>query len=248
MNLFWDFILGPVISLLPMRWRKRLRIASDVQWSRAGILSGIYEMLAAIVSLGYWYMFEMTRRIAQVSEVLTSQPGEGATPEQIRGAALFLFWMSPLTWLLFYFFFEGAARLLGAGFTDHVMGTLPLYLAERISFWIRKPEEARVGETVKEHAKELKEHLKEKVLIAGLQQVPDELEASQKEGEEFLEIRSSRKKEDWIAPQVVRMGDLYYRLEQSWVGQGGRPFRYKLRRLSAGVPGRKVILYHPETQ
>jgi len=42
----------------------------------------------------------------------------------------------------------------------------------------------------------------------------------------------------------VRVDETYYRLEASAVEKGAaRPFRYRLRRLEAGVPGRGVLLY-----
>jgi hypothetical protein len=41
----------------------------------------------------------------------------------------------------------------------------------------------------------------------------------------------------------VRVGDTYYRLEQTSVTTGDHPFLYRLRKLPAGVPGRTVILY-----
>jgi len=41
----------------------------------------------------------------------------------------------------------------------------------------------------------------------------------------------------------VRVNEVYYRLEESTVEPGARPFRYHLRRLEAGVTGRNVVLY-----
>ena len=64
-------------------------------------------------------------------------------------------------------------------------------------------------------------------------------------GEEILEILSSRRKQEWTPPRVVRYEQSYYRLESSGKVGGPRPFRYMLRRLSVGVPGRSVLLYSP---
>ena len=244
MRFLWDFFMGPLLALLPVRWRTKLPGAGETDWTRAGTLSGVYEMTAALVALGYWYMYEMTRRIGQVVDVMANQPSTtGATEHQIQGAALFLFYMSPLTWVLFYFFFEGAARLLGAAFAENVMGTLPLYLAERLLFLVRKPEEAYVAETVKGHARELVESIHEKMIVARLPELPDEVVELQIDGTDFLEIRASRRKDEWVAPKTVRVGEVYYRLEQTWMRGGGRPFTYVLRKLDAGVTGRGVILY-----
>ena len=245
MLFLWNYVLGPVLAFLPLRWRRLLPYGSEVDWTRAGTASGIYEMAAALVALGYWYVFEMTRRINQIldSGVNEKIPG-GMTDMQVRGAALTLFVSSILTWVLAYFLFEGAVRLCGAAFTEHVMGTLPLYLVERLLFALAKPEEARVGATVKEHAHLFAEAIREKAMVARLKEVPDEVHFSKSAEEEFLEIHASRKKEEWIPPKVVRVNnETYYRLEESWTAGGSRPFRYKLRRLAAGVPGRKVLLY-----
>jgi hypothetical protein len=74
----------------------------------------------------------------------------------------------------------------------------------------------------------------------------DEVSFQKNAAEEIMEIRASRRKVDWDPPRVVRFEDGYYRLEDCSKCAGPRPFRYTLRRLSAGVPGRKVLLYEPE--
>lgn len=244
MGFVWHFLIGPVLAFLPVRWRERLPYGKDLDWVRAGTASGIYEMLGAVVGLGYWYMYEMTRRIGEIVDLGESgKLGPGVNDNQVRGAALFLFYMSPLTLVLFYFFFEGAVRLCAGAFTETALGSLPLYVTERLVFWVRKPEEARVMERVKKHASLFAESLRERAMVARLEEVEDEVAYSARGGEEWLEIRASRRKQEWVAPKVVRVGDVYYRLEESWVGSGARPFCYRLRRLPAGVPGRSVIVY-----
>lgn len=245
LRFLWDFGIAPVLAFLPARWRVRLPGAGEADWSRAGTMSGIYETLGAIVGLGYWYMFEMNRRVGQImnGEAQSAAP-LGLDEHQIQGAALTIFYMSPLTWLLFYLFFEGAVRMCGAAFADNVLGSVPLYLAERLTFWVSRPEQARVGQRVKEHARSFAGSVRERLMVAGLKDVPDEVERSTSGADEVLEIRASRRKEDWVAPKIVRAGEFYYRLEESWVGSGARPFCYRLRRLAAGVPGRSVIQYN----
>ena len=63
--------------------------------------------------------------------------------------------------------------------------------------------------------------------------------------ENILEIRASRRKQDWTPPRIVRYQDSYYRLEADSIGPPPRPFLYTLRRLPVGVPGRTVLLYAP---
>jgi hypothetical protein len=80
---------------------------------------------------------------------------------------------------------------------------------------------------------------------AGLRAVSDELCFRRDGGVEFLEICASQKKDGWDPPRTVRYQGTYYRLEAASLGVRPRPFRYVLRRLSAGVPGRTVLLYAP---
>jgi hypothetical protein len=151
--------------------------------------------------------------------------------------------MNPLTWILFYFFFEGAVRLCGAAFAENVLGTMPLYVLERLLFLVRNRREARPREVARRNVKSFVESVREKLMVARLKEVPDELHHTTSGKEETLEIGASRRKEEWVAPKIVRVDEVYYRLERSTVEKGVRPFWYQLRRLDAGVPGRSVILY-----
>jgi hypothetical protein len=65
---WWDFIAGPVLALLPARWRRLLPEQVDVHWQRAGTLSGMYELIVAVVAFGYWYMREVPGRIVQIMD------------------------------------------------------------------------------------------------------------------------------------------------------------------------------------
>jgi len=243
-NFFWTYIAGPIAALLPARWRRALPSTVCADWERAASLSGFLEILAAIVALGFWYMWEMTRRIAQIVDA--SEAGQipvGLSEHQVQGAALAIFYMNPLTWILFYFFFEGAVRLCGAAFTENVLGTLPLYLLERIVFLARNRKEVKPREVVARNVKSIVESVRERLTVARLPEVPDELHYTRNGTEEMLEISASKRKEDWVSPKIVRVNEVYYRLEESTVEPGARPFRYHLRRLEAGVTGRNVVLY-----
>ncbi len=81
--------------------------------------------------------------------------------------------------------------------------------------------------------------------VGNLRHLHDELFFRADGSEEILEIHACRRKQDWNPPRVVRVEDRYYHLENSSLGGGTRPFRYTLRRLAAGVPGRNVLLYSP---
>ena len=83
-------------------------------------------------------------------------------------------------------------------------------------------------------------------MVRRLPVVEDELQRRREGEEEILEIFACRRKDGWIAPRVVKVDEAYYRLEENSTGSGERPFRYRLRRLAAGVPGRSVIIYKTE--
>lgn len=245
---WWDFIAGPVLALLPARWRRLLPEQVDVDWQRAGTLSGMYELLGALVAFGYWYMREVPAKIGQIMDAAADgRIPVGMDEHQVNGAALTFFYLNPLTWLLLYFFFEGAARLCGAAFTENLLGALPLYFVERLLSSARNPKEVRVREPVAETIKSIFASVRERAMEAARKDLPDELDYSRGE-EEWLEIRASRRKLDWIEPKTVRVGELYYRLEESVVIDGARPYRYRLRRLPAGVPGRTVLRYTPNNE
>jgi hypothetical protein len=241
---FWTYVAGPVLAMLPERWRKALPMTGHVQWERAATLSGMCEMLLAIVALGYWYLYEMGRRMGQIMDLWEKGAAQvGLDEHQVSGAALTLFYMSPLTWILFFFFFEGAVRLCGAAFTENALGTTPLYLLARMIFLVKHREEVKPGDVVRRNASSFAESVREELLTVGRKELPDELHYDRNGTEETLEIWATRRKTEWVAPKIVRVDDVYYRLEEGTVENGARPFRYLLRRLEAGVPGRNVILY-----
>jgi hypothetical protein len=216
-----------------------------VRWERAGTLSGILEMAGAITVMGFWYMYEMTRRMSQITELAESgKLGPAVEEHAVRGAALTLFYMSPLTWILFYFVAEGAVRLCAAAFTDKAYGSLPFWAVGRILSAVWQPSGHVVGPQVRAHARSIAGSVRERVMVAGLKDVDDELRFEQNDADSILEIWASRKKEEWDPPKVVRVDYVFYRLEESRVGSGARPFQYRLRRLEAGVMGRKVLQYH----
>jgi hypothetical protein len=87
--------------------------------------------------------------------------------------------------------------------------------------------------------------LAKKVLESSVPVSAGEVRFQQSGTEEIMEIRASRRKPEWDPPRVVRFQQNYYRLEACSKCAGPRPFRFRLRKLSAGVPGRKVISYEP---
>jgi hypothetical protein len=53
-------LLGPLLSLLPRRWRESNSLYPSIDWRVAAALSGLMESLIAIVALVYWYSYSVT--------------------------------------------------------------------------------------------------------------------------------------------------------------------------------------------
>ena len=244
----WTYFFGPLFAIFPVRWRASLPFATKVQWERATAISGLGEAVLGMVSMMYWYSYAMSMWVGNgVNTALTGKMGPGVQPQYIGGAALLLWWMHPVTWLVAYFGLEGAVRLCVGAFAGNSCGIFPLYLADKIvtSLFRRgKP----IGSDVTNaggNISSVADAVRERMRAARLPEVPDELYFTKNESGEELEIRASRRKLDWTPPRTVRYLDSYYRLEEDSSADGARPFRYRLRRLAAGVPGRTVLLYSP---
>lgn len=218
-----------------------------VDWEPAATISGFLEIAAALVALGYWYMQISVPVVSGGMELaVNGKLGPDVNEHQIGGAGFFVLLQNPVTWILLYFFFEGAVRLGAAALTQTVAGTFPITMMEKLFFLIAARRVASAGADARTNMQSFTASIRERVLTSRLEDVVDELHYKKASGEEVLEIWASRRKEDWTVPKTVRVDDDYYRLEESTVGKGNRPFRYRLRRLEKGVPGRTVILYKSE--
>jgi hypothetical protein len=244
------YLLGPFFSILPKQWRKLLPFHDDVQWGPATVISGLAEAVAALLALSHWYSVAMTAWIAHgVDSALAGKVGPGVTPQEIGSVALVVWASHPLTWLLGYFGVEGMARLCAAAFAESTPSMLPLFLLDKIFFGAfrrRGSDLTGANDRSPGNVASMASAVRERFLVAKTPLVPDELSVSNNASEEILEVRTCHRKEGWTPPRVVRYQDNYYRLETDSLGAGPRPFRYTLRRLSAGVPGRSVLLYAPE--
>jgi hypothetical protein len=246
------YLLGPLLAIFPKRWRESFPFSGYIRWARATAISGLTESTAALVALSHWYMYAMTTWVGRGVDValngaLSGKSSPELRPQDIGGVALIVWASHPLTWLLGYFGLEGALRV-GAAFTENGLGTLPFFLIDKVFSLIfggHGPKHTRaVGNSVNSPAS-MGGAIRERMAVAGLPLVADELCVKKKGAEEILEICASRKKEGWDPPRTVRYLAAYYRLEAVFMGSRPRPFQYILRRLPAGVPGRTVLMYTP---
>jgi hypothetical protein len=244
------YILGPLLALLPQRWRKSLSFGAAVDWHRATALSGFAESLIALVAAMYWYSHYMNVLVSNgLDSALGGKMGPGVTDMGIGFTALLVWATHPLTWLLAFAGIEGGVRLVAAAFTENNLGTFPLFLVDKVYlklFGSSAPSTAKAAGYTKGNLSSYAGAIREKAILKRLPQVPDELFVSGNGPEEMLEIRACRRKEEWNPPRTVRYQDTFYRLEACTEGTPPRPFRYTLRKLSAGVMGRTVLVYKPE--
>jgi hypothetical protein len=243
------YILGPLLALLPSRWRASLPAALYVDWQKAGIVSGFAEIAAATFAMMQWYSYSMMRWVDNaVAAAVDGKLGPEVTTHQIAGAAYAVWMTHPVTWVIAYFGVEGTVRLVSAAFTDSVFGTLPLALVDKVIatiFGHRRPGVPSNGDKPSGGFASPVSAIRDKVMTATLPQVPDELSFLENSAGKFLEIRACRAKEDWIPPKIVHYENSYYRLEAHSRGPAPRPFIYVLLKLSAGVPSRSVLQYQP---
>ena len=242
------YLLGPFLALLPQRWRDLLPARSAVKWHRATVLSGLGESVIALIALVYWYSYSVARWADNAVDAAI-RAGASIDPRTVGFAALAIWAMHPLTWLITYCGIEGMIRLVGAAFTENNLGTLPLFLADKVFLKLTgqsQPSAAKVAGYKEGNLASYTSAIREKTRLKTLPEVPDELFISGNGPDEMLEIRACRRKEDWNPPRTVRYHDTFYRLEASSEGMPPRPFRYTLRKLSAGVMGRTVLVYKPE--
>jgi hypothetical protein len=242
-----SYTLGPFLAFLPRRWRESLPFLASIDSKPAELLSGILECVVALIALVYWYSYSVTHWAAD-AVFSAIQNGAEIDPKAIGFAGLAVMFLHPLTWLIAYFGFEGIVRLCAA-FTDTTLGVLPLFLADKIYLqFVRGGNPLTVGTDnfSQNHLASGFRAVRERALMAALPLIPDELHFATRGSDQILEIRSCRAKPDWTPPRVVRHEDRYYQLEACSQGSASRPFIYVLRKLSAGVPGRTVLVYSPE--
>jgi hypothetical protein len=227
-----------------------LPFGESVAWRRATVLSGFAEAVIALAALLFWYSYYINLLVNNgLDSALSGKMGQGVTDQTLGFTALVVWATHPLTWLIAFAGVEGAVRLVGAAFTETNLGTLPLFVADKFFLKLTgqsQPSAAKAAGYSEGNLSSYADAIRERAVFKRLPQVPDEFFVSGSGPDEMLEIRACRRKEDWNPPRTVRYQDTFYRLEACGDGIPPRPFRYTLRKLSAGVMGRTVLVYKPE--
>lgn len=215
--MFETFIFGPVIALLPRRWREDLIAArGNVSLVPGAIISGVVEAILGLAALIVWYSIFVTMTAHAVAA--SSAPGAGNS--RLGMYAYVLFWLNPITWVMAYFGVEGTVRALCALSTDQVYGVLPLFLIER-SIRALRPANTELA------------LIADEVLPGGA--TCD------------MKIASCRARAEWTYPFTIRHGGAFFQVVASTrLGAGVRPYIYSLRRLPPGEVARGLKDYDPQ--
>lgn len=214
--MFETFIFGPVIALLPKRWRENLLAArGSVSLVPGAIISGVVEAILGLAALIVWYSVFVT----MAAQVAATSSAPGAGNSRLGMYVYVLFWLNPITWIVAYFGLEGAVRAVCAISTDQVYGMLPLFLIERSVRALRpaKPELPLVADEV----------------------LPGGATCDMK-------IASCRARSEWTYPFTIRYAGAFFQVVASTcLGAGVRPYIYSLRRLPPGEVARGLREYDP---
>lgn len=173
------YLLGPILALLPIRWRHLLPVGSAVEWRRAMVLSGFGESVVALFALVYWYSYYMSLMMDHgLDAAITGKMGPGVTDVQIGSTAMVIWAMHPLTWLIAYAGFEGSVCLVGAAFTETNLGILPLFAVDQLIGAITGRSQGELSSTKFGFLENLSSYvgaIRERVVAKGLTAVPDEI-------------------------------------------------------------------------
>lgn len=245
-------LLGPFLAVLPKRWLQSMPFLKSMNWRTPCLLSGFGELVLGIIAYMYWYSYSMNTWVSRgLDAALAGKLDPRVTDHHITIMSLFIFATSPLSWMILYVGLEGSVRLLGAAFSESYLGILPLFVADKIFLKVTGQSGPGIAQAAGYAETNLSSYvgaIREKARVIRTAIIPDELCVTKEGADEFLEIRACRNKTDWTPPRTVKYQDTFYRLEECSRGSDPRPFRYRLRRLSAGVMSRTVLVYAPEQE
>lgn len=217
------FLAGIVLSLFPERYRKKEFPPESGELRAVTIISALLQMLACL-GIFIWRYFAFLRfRVQDLGERMldAGQDTVLANPELQMGmgfVSLLEYILLPLSFLLIYFFFEGAVRFFSAAFTGETLATLPLATIGWTHNYLEEQQERRrYGEKVSDLVEE-------------------------GDGTEFdLRISSCRAKPKWGRTMIVFYQSKYYQVWKQVEGKPPRPFVYLLKKKP---PEAEVTYFH----
>lgn len=227
-------IVGPLLALLPKRWRNELFSNLEINWPRATAISGALEGAGGFLALIAWYLYFIRKAAKQQAQTILEAMGKTDVPQDLTDvgasysmglASLVDLVMQPLTWVLAYCAVEGTLRAFAAVVNEESPGSGPLVLLERL---------IRGG---RQRAWEARVPLVADVVTRGGAQDPWD-----------LKVESCRPKSDWKFPKTIGYEDEFFQVagEAAVGGTLARPNVYLLRRVPTGEAHRGFEAYDPE--
>lgn len=220
----WNYILGPILAILPMRWRRALFPHAPVMWPRAAVISGLLEAATCLAGLIQWYLVLMSRYTAHLlNAAATAHASRPIDDHDVGFVALILFVLHPVTWALFFGVLEGPLRMITAFAAEESPGTLPLVLADRIWLWMSG------------RAKRIP-------LVA------DEVTRAGSPTGATLRVASCREKPAWRPPLTIQFTDEFFQVtgDSRADSTPARPFVYMLKQLDSREIVRGLEQYDPQ--
>lgn len=230
----WTYVLGPLLVLLPHRWRRHLLGGAPVNWTQAALYGGFIHGVAGLLAMIGWYFYYIKVAIGRQTAAALEAMGQKDTPAGLTDVGLSYsmglsamtdFVLHPVTWVLGYFAVEGVVRFAGAYANQESYPTLPLVLADKLI------------STGRQRAFESRTPI-----------VADEVTRGTSSDPWDLRVASCRPKPDWKYPLTIRWGEEFFEVQgsSSEEGTGARPYIYLLRRPPAGKAYHGVDEFDPE--
>ena len=216
--------MGPVFVLLPERWRENLPYADSIHWRESAQISGLVQAIVMLAAYITWFLYSLghwAKDAILAAMKANSQQGIGVGMFVTMGFILVA--LHPLTWVFWYFSYEGLMRVLKVRAMEKTPGTLPLRLAEHVMHLARYGTWSTKAPLVK-----------------------DEVTRAGENAE--LKIASCRPKDHWKFPLAIRYQDQFFQVlgEEHAVMARERPHVYLLRRLPTNEIIRGLEDYDPE--
>lgn len=234
----WTYVLGPLLVLLPRRWRQSLLGGAPVNWTRAALYGGFIHGIVGLLALIGWYLYYIQVAIRRQTAVALEAMGQKDTPAGLTDvgfsysmglSALTDFALHPLTWVLGYLAVEGVVRFAGAYANQESYPSLPLVLADKLM------------SGGKQRAFEMRVPLVADVVTRG--GPADDWD---------LRVASCRPKPHWKYPLTIRWAEDFFEVTGSTTEEGARkdaparPYIYFLRRPPPGTVYHGVEEFDPE--
>jgi hypothetical protein len=205
------------LSFLPPRYRRRAGFEETGELRAGTILSGIGQGSLCLLLYVHFLSGQITPAMSDAGGAVLATYGRHRVVDEVTirlatgvlGVANFA--LQPLNMFILYLGFEGLIRTIGAATTQHLLGTLPLYIVSAVH--------GRIAEW------RYKRQLGAVVIDEILPPTDDTYD---------VRVLSCRPKPDWNSYITIRFRDEFYILAGEEIGEAPRPYVYRLRKNPTG--------------